>query len=154
VRSLNLIVICVVICSFPASGDETIYRWTNDSGQVFFGDTPPMNSQAERQKINPASDSGKRAARSGLRPGELTRLYQIRTNEKYEAAEKFKRDKQRIKREASKTRKAEAEKKACNRYRNRIREIDARLRHGCRAAKCARLNEQRNKYKRKTSDLC
>ncbi len=153
-HKLNLILVCVVICSFPASGNETIYRWTNDRGQVFFGDTPPMNSQAEPLKINPAFDPDNRTTRSGLRPGELIRLHRIRTSELYKAVEKFKSDKRRKKREASKTRKAEAEKKACNRYRNRIREIDDKLRLGCKAAKCARLNELRNKYKRRTADLC
>lgn len=153
-RPLNLIVTCIVIFSLPVIGDDTIYRWTDDNGQVFFGDAPPINSQAEPQKFIPSSDPGSRTTPSGLRPGELARLHQIRINEQHEASERSKKNKQRIKRETSKTRKAAAEKKACNRYRNRIREIDNKLRHGCRAEKCARLNEQRNKYKRRTADFC
>lgn len=153
-RRLNLISIFAVIFSFPANSDGTIYRWENDSGQVFFGDIPPINSQVKPQKIAPVLDSVTHTTGTGLRPGELQRLKQIRVNVQHETAEESKNERRRLKREAAKAHKAESEEKACNRYRNRIREIDARLRHGCKAAKCARLNEQRNNYKRKASNFC
>lgn len=146
--------ILAAIYSFPASAGETLYRWEDDRGHVFFSDIPPINSQIKRQKIIPALDTATHATGTGLRPGERQRLKQIRINAQRAAAEESKNKKHRSKQEAAKTRKAASREKTCAYYQNKIREIDARLRHGCTAAKCARLNERRNDYKRRVSNLC
>ena len=48
---IHLALACLVMCGSAAPAKAEIYRWTDQTGVVHFGERPPMNGGAERIEV-------------------------------------------------------------------------------------------------------
>ncbi len=141
-----------LLVTVPAAAGG-IYKWTDETGQVHFGDRPPAGTPAENAEPRPATGVGP-AADSGLRAGERARLSEIENQERRKAAEKSGQDKRDATDERRRERQAGQDAKRCAGYQQKIRDYKSRLRTGCRISRCDSYGEQLARYKSKAELVC
>jgi len=141
-----------LLVTVPAAAGG-VYKWTDEHGQVHFGDRPPAGTPAEHAEPRPATGVDP-AAGSGLRSGERARLSGIEKQERLKATEKKRQDKRAAADEGRREHQVEQEVSRCVSYQQKIRDYKSRLRAGCRASTCNSYNEQLARYKSKTALVC
>lgn len=104
------------VALFALTAHAELYRWTDESGQVHFGDQPPADhgAQALEEKAPPRIGQGE----------EVHRIHQ-RAQETHDTAHQRERERQ-AKTEQEK-READVKKKRCDYMRKRISRYDGRV---------------------------
>ena len=141
-----------LLLSVPAAAGG-VYKWTDELGQVHFGDRPPAGAQAENAQVIPAT-GGEPAADGGLRSGERARLSGIEKQERMKATEIRRQDKRAAAEADRREHRAEKDAGSCASYKQKIRDYERRLRAGCRASTCNSYNESLIRYKGKAALVC
>jgi Domain of unknown function (DUF4124) len=141
-----------LVISMPAAAGS-VYKWTDDQGQVHFGDKPPAGVTATQEEVRPATGDD-RATGGGLRSGERARLDEIRKQESSMAAEKRDREEQVMADEKRRTRQVVQDAQRCANYQQKISDYKRRLRAGCRVSTCNTWNDQLARYKSKVALVC
>jgi hypothetical protein len=130
-----------------------IYKWTDEQGQVHFGDHPPVGVQVKQERIRPAT-GGDPTIGSGLRSGERARLSKIKREESREDAEKSAKNKRAAAEETRHERQARQDARRCASTRQKISDYKRRLRAGCRISTCNSYNAQLDRYKSRAALVC
>jgi hypothetical protein len=140
--NMNTRKLCVAFAMLlPITTLAEIYRWTDASGQVHFGDRPPPGSEL----IGTDTESGI-AAGDGLRPGERALLKQIEQSKKSRTTQ----DGNDATASRKATERAQRDEKACLRLQRRIDDAESELRSGYTASRGETL---RKRIKRDREDL-
>jgi hypothetical protein len=141
-----------LILGVPAAAGS-IYKWTDEQGQVHFGDKPPAGATVTQEEHRPATGDD-RATGGGLRPAERAQLSGIEKQENRVAAEKRDRDKRIAADEKRRARQAGQDANRCTGYQQKISDYKRRLRAGCRVSTCNSWNDQIARYKSKAALVC
>jgi Domain of unknown function (DUF4124) len=141
-----------LVLSVPAAAGD-IYKWTDEQGQVHFGDRPPVGVQATHEEAGTVT-ANDTATGSGLRPAERARLSEIEKQESREAAEKRDREKAAAADAKRRERQTWQDARRCADYQQKINNYKRRLRAGCRASTCTSYNAQLTSYKRSAARVC
>jgi hypothetical protein len=137
-----------IFISVPAAAGD-IYKWTDEQGQLHFGDRPVGDVGAERVELQSATEAGP-GGDSGLRAGERAWLREIEKAQRANEARKRQRDK----RMAAEEKRSEVQARRCAGYRRKIRAYKGRLRAGCRVSTCNSYYEQIARYKSEAKLVC
>jgi hypothetical protein len=141
------ILLLVIATSAPAD----VYKWTDETGNVHYGDHPPEQVPYERVETDNPPPSG---ASGGLRPGEQHLLQDIQKEE-----QRADRERKAQAREEARNRQRQAEEAArrrdqCDSYRRRLKRIEQRLVSGYSAHQSALLHDQQDEYTAKIKQYC
>ena len=149
----NLIGITFGLVLGMPSAAGSVYKWTDEQGQVHFGDKPPAGVTVTQEEVRSATGDDMSSG-GGLRPGERARLGEIRKRESRMAAEKRDRNERVAADEKRRTRQIVQDAKRCASYQQKITDYKRRLRAGCRVSTCNSWNDQLARYKSKAELVC
>jgi hypothetical protein len=141
-----------LLLGMPAVATD-VYKWTDEQGQVHFGDKPPVGATLTQEEIRPVTGDD-RATGGGLRSAERARLREIEQQESRVAAEKRDRDKRVAADEKRRERQAGQDANRCTSYKQKINDYQRRLRAGCRISTCNSWNDRLARYKSKAALVC
>ena len=139
-RTMALSLFFVVFCK-PAQAD--IYRWIDANGSIHFSDTPPAlqpHSQVQLRSTAtvPMSENIRQADRVSRQGKELDKLLAPRSKARYARAQ----------------REQDARDKQCDRYRQQLDRLQARLRAGYGNDRGNSLRQQRRELSQSYSREC
>ncbi len=82
IMKLNLVMLFILNLILPAmvSATETAYQWTDEQGQIHYGDMPPATD--DHRSIILKQDSSRVHSEGGLRPGERDQISEIEQRQK------------------------------------------------------------------------
>ena len=141
-------VLGIVLWLLVTATQAQVYKWTDATGQVHYGDRPPAQFPTEQIEVAPPpADS----TATGLRPDERKLLQEITTEERT-----LTRERQAQARKEARYRQAEAARRRtrCEDYRRRLRRLEDKLVSGYRAGESDSLHEQRDDYQMKLKQYC
>jgi len=141
-----------LVLGVPAAAGS-VYKWTDEQGQVHFGDRPPAGATVTQEEVRPASGDD-RLTGGGLRSGERARLGEIRKQESRRAAEKRDRDERVAADEKRRARQVVQDARRCAGYQQKITDYKRRLRAGCRVSTCNAYNDRLASYKSRAALVC
>lgn len=74
-RNGRLQIICLLLCTGPSGCTVAgnVYQWTDQHGQVHFGDHPPTRAESREVRL----PRPRKSTATGLRPGELSTLQKL-----------------------------------------------------------------------------
>jgi hypothetical protein len=142
-----------LVISVPAVAGS-VYKWTDEQGQVHFGDKRPAGgATVTQEEVRPATGDD-RVTGGGLRSGERARLGEIRKQESRIAAEKRDREERVAADEKRRALQVMQDAKRCAGYQQKISDYKRRLRAGCRVSTCNSYNDQLASYKSEAALVC
>jgi len=150
-KSLVGITFGLVLCMPAAAG--RVYKWTDEQGQVHFGDKPPAGATVTQENVRQATGDDS-VTGGGLRPGERERLGEIRKRESSRAAENRDRNEQLAADEKQRARQVVQDARRCAGYQQKITDYKRRLRAGCRVSTCNAYNDRLASYKSRAALVC
>lgn len=139
-RTMALPLLCVFFCQ-PAQAE--IYRWIDANGTIHFSDTPPVLEAHSHVQLRPTAtmpmnENIRQADQISRQGKELDKLLAPRSKARYAKAQ----------------REQDARDKQCDKYRQQLDRLQARLRAGYGNDRGNRLRQQRRELSQSYSREC
>ena len=141
----------ILLLMIVAAAQADVYRWTDATGQVHYGDRPSEQVQYERVKVDNPPPSG---PSTGLRPGEQKMLQDVR-KEKRRADQEHRAQAHEEAHNSRRQAAADARRRdRCDRYERCLRGIENKLTAGYSVGESYSLQERRDEYEAKIREYC
>jgi len=150
---MRILLLLLLFAAAAAAHAEGAYKWTDEQGNVHYGDRPPADLQSKEYLELPAQTPEP----TGLRPGERALLNKI---ERQQAAEAAAREQAQSEQAEQAAKDAQARARACQRYRASWEEIntpykrDVKARTDRRYARDIFYRSKLNEFRRGMEQFC
>lgn len=140
--------LCALLCAaYGAAAAQGVYKWTDERGQVHYGDKPPAGASAQPIDIDPSPPAPAKSPYEDV-------IRQQQIQEAAEAKERLRRERESARAEESRRAEEKRDQEKCLSYRRRFSDVQETLRHGYPASREGKLKRQLAQYEEGVKLFC
>lgn len=145
IRRAGLCALLWAACGAAAA--QGVYKWTDERGQVHYGDKPPAGASAQPVDVAPSPPAPAKSPYGDV-------IKQQQAQEAAEAKERLRRERESARADERKRAEEKRDREKCLSYRRRLEDVQDTLRHGYRASREGRLKRQLAQYEEGVKLFC
>jgi hypothetical protein len=140
--------LCALVCAAcGAAAAQGVYKWTDERGQVHYGDKPPAGASAQPVEVAPSPPAPVKSPYEDV-------IRQQQLQEATEAKEKLRRRREQARAEERKRAEEKRDREKCLSYTRRLDDVQETLRRGYSASREGKLKRQLAQYEEGVKLFC